>query len=147
MEKQTMLKEYLKQLYHTDRYIVSTVEELNALRSSAAYQYSSGWVQNRVSSSHDTDPHFVRSVNKIVDYEAYLISEIEKYIDEKKRVHDLIMKLPDNGQILVMKCRYILFMEWDVVALEMNLSLKQVHRLHSSALHNLTKIWEPGSVA
>lgn len=147
MDKQTALKNYLKQLYHADKFVVSTVEELNTLRSSAAYQYSSGWIQNRVSSSHDTDPHFVKSVNKMIDLETYLISEIEKYVDQMMDVHVLLMNLPDNGMILVMKYRYIHFMKWELVAKKMGLSLKQVHRLHNESLIFLSQIWEPGSAA
>lgn len=147
MDKQTALKKYLKQLYHAEKFVISTVEELKTLRSSAAYQYSSGLIQTRVSSSHDTDPHFVKSVNKMVDLEAYLISELEKHIDQMKDVHVLLMQLPDNTMILVMKYRYIHFMKWELVAKKMDLSLKQVHRLHNDSLTFLSQIWEPGSAA
>lgn len=129
-------KEYLKQLHRLDALINSDLDELNQLKQ-LALSVPSPKLSGMPSGSHKQEAPFANCIQKIVDLEAYINSEIDRFVDLKKEAHDKIMQIPDNGQRLVLKYRYIHFMKWEAVASEMDLSLKQVHRLHKDALNNL----------
>lgn len=129
-------KEYLKQLYRLDGLINSDLAELQQLKQ-LALSVPSPKLSGMPSGGHKQEAPFVNPVQKIVDLEAYINSEIDRFVDLKKVVHDKIMQIPDNGQKLVLKYRYIHFMKWEAVASEMDLSLKQVHRLHAEALKQI----------
>ena len=74
---------------------------------------------------------------KIIELEKVIDAEIDRFVDLKKEIRDVINKVPDNSQKLVLKLRYIQFLKWESVAAEMDLSLKQVHRIHNEALKNV----------
>ena len=129
-------KEYLKQLYRLDGLINSDIAEVEQLKQ-LALSVPSPKLTGMPSGGHKKEAAFVSPIQKIIDLEAYINSEIDRFVDLKKEIHDVINQVPDNGQKLVLKCRYILFMKWEAVASEMGLSLKQVHRLHSEALKHI----------
>lgn len=130
-------KQYLQQAYRLNELINSDLAELEQLRVLATSVSSPNLSGMPSGGSRNTEPAFVRAIEKIYDLEKVINAEIDRFVDLKKEIRIVINQVPDNSQKLVLKLRYIQFLKWESVAAEMDLSLKQVHRIHNEALKNV----------
>ena len=130
-------KQYLQQAYRLNELINSDLAELEQLRVLATSVSSPNLSGMPSGGSRNTEPAFVRAIEKIIDLEKVIDAEIDRFVDLKKEIRTVINQVPDNSQKLVLKLRYIQFLKWESVAAEMDLSLKQVHRIHNEALKNV----------
>lgn len=59
-------------------------------------------------------------------------------VDLLQEIHDVIEAVPDRNECLLLRCRYILFLNWTDTATRMNYSYQQVRRIHGTALQHVT---------
>lgn len=130
-------KQYLKQAYRLNDLINSDLAELEQLKILSTSVSSPNLSGMPSSGTRKQEAPFVNAVMKIIELEKVIDAEIDRFVDLKKEIRDVINKVPDNNQKLVLKLRYIQFLKWESVAAEMDLSLKQVHRIHNEALKNV----------
>lgn len=130
-------KQYLKQAYRLNELINSDLAELDQLRALSTSVSSPNLFGMPSGGSRNTEPAFVRCIDKIIDLEKVIDAEIDRLVALKKEIREVINQIPDNDQKLCLKLRYIQFLKWSAVADEMELSLKQVHRIHNEALQNV----------
>lgn len=76
-------------------------------------------------------------VIKTVDLEAQIKREVARMVDLLQEIHDVIENVPDGNERLVLRCRYILFLNWTDTAARMNYSYQQVRRIHGTALQHV----------
>ena len=133
-------KQYLRQAYRLNELIDSDLKELEQLKALATSISSPNLSGMPGSGTRKQEAPFVNPVLKIIDLENYINAEIDRFVDLKKEIRTVIYQVQDNNQKLCLKLRYIQFYKWEAVASEMNLSLKQVHRIHNDALHAVQKI-------
>lgn len=87
--------------------------------------------------------------NNNTDKMAEIIAKIDelerKYINQYKEclyrtvaVEEAIQELKDVSERRLMRFRYIQGMSWKVIAAEMDISERQVHRIYGNALHKVT---------
>lgn len=60
-----------------------------------------------------------------------------KKVKIRKKIEQSIRNLEDEDEQEVLRLRYISGLKWEEVAVEIEYSWKQTHRIHSSALKNL----------
>ena len=89
------------------------------------------------SGTRNTEAPFAKCIQKIIDLENEINAEIDRLVDLKKEIRDVINTAPTYEQRLVLKYRYIEFLKWEAVASKIDLSLKHVHRIHNEALKNI----------
>ncbi|MBQ6263069.1 MAG: sigma-70 family RNA polymerase sigma factor [Clostridia bacterium] len=130
-------KQYLKQAYRLNELINSDLAELDQLKALSRSVSSPNLSGMPSGGSRKQEAPFVNAVLKIVDLEKVIDAEIDRFVDLKKEIREVINQIPDNSQKLCLKLRYIQFLKWNVIADEMDLSLKQVHRIHNEALKNV----------
>lgn len=130
-------KQYLRQAYRLNDLINSDLAELEQLKVLSTSVSSPNLSGMPSSGTRKQEAPFVNAVMKIIELEKVIDAEIDRFVDLKKEIRDVINKVPDNNQKLVLKLRYIQFLKWKSVAAEMDLSLKQVHRIHNEALKNV----------
>lgn len=75
-----------------------------------------------------------------------MVNRINKVIEEEKKLEDLydfmsdlskeIDKIEDVVERALLRYRYFLGLTWEEIADKMGYSLRQVHRIHKSALEN-----------
>ena len=129
-------KQYLRQAYRLNELIDSDLKELEQLKVLAT-SISSPNLSGMPSSSKKQEAPFVNVIMKIVDLEKVIDAEIDRFVDLKKEIRTVISNVEDNSQQLCLKLRYLQFLKWESVAAEMDLSLKQVHRIHNEALQTI----------
>lgn len=130
-------KQYLRQAYRLNELINSDLAELEQLKDLSRSVSSPNLSGMPSSGTRNTEPAFVRAIEKIIDLERIIDAEIDRFVDLKKEIRCVINQVEDNSQKLVLKLRYIQFLKWESVAVEMDLSLKQVHRIHNDALKSV----------
>lgn len=128
-------KQYLKQAYKLNERIESDKIELENLRSLST-SIAGDMTQEKVQSSASGDKT-LNIICAIVDLEDEIKNEIEKLIRLKKQIRDVINKVEDVDEMLVLKYRYLMFLQWDEICEKMNYSKRQMYRIHDSALEHV----------
>ncbi len=132
-------KEYLEQLGYIDRKIKYDLMELEELRGRAT-SISSPVFGERVQTSRNTEPPFVRVLEFIRAKEEKLNRELAELEEKREEVKAVIEALPNQDERMVLLYRYVLFYKMEDIALEMHMSLSSVKRWHQSGIRNLSQI-------
>ena len=95
--------------------------------------------KDRVSSSGTGDAPFVNPVLKIVMLEQEINTEIDKYVDLKRKITGEIQSLQDPQFIKVLFKRYVEYKGFDKIAVELECSERNVYTIHGQALKDFTE--------
>lgn len=76
-------------------------------------------------------------VFKIIDLEDSLKKDIEKLVDLKKEIMGVIKAVPNVEYQTLLEKRYLCFITWEQIAVDMNYSMQHIHRMHSAALKEI----------
>jgi DNA-directed RNA polymerase specialized sigma subunit len=128
-------KQYLKQAYKLNEQIECDKEELEALRALST-SISGNMTQERVQGSPSNN-RIIDIISQIIDLENEIDAEIEDFIALKKQIRDVINQIEDVNEKLVLKYRYLIFLQWDEICVKMNYSKRQMYRIHDSALEKV----------
>ena len=110
-------------------------EELETLRALST-SISGNMTQERVQGSPSNDK-MLDIISKIIDLENEIDEEIEQFIALKKQIRDVINQVEDVNEKLVLKYRYLIFLQWDEICVKMSYSKRQMYRIHDSALEKI----------
>lgn len=102
-------KEYLNQAYKLDRKADMILQKADAMRKSL---YGRG--QSYEGGGHsDSSDSIAKAIAKVVDYERKADEVIDKLIDKRIEIENLIKLVPDPVQREVLERRYLLYQSWD----------------------------------
>ena len=76
-------------------------------------------------------------VIKIIDLEDSIKKDIEKLVDLKKEIMGVIKAVPNVEYQTLLEKRYLCFITWEQIAVDMNYSMQHIHRMHSDALKEI----------
>ena len=129
-EENEQKKEYLKSYRRAIKREQDILDEIQRLRLDKMFP----------SVVNDGMPHG-SSHSHLSDYAAILDEQIEFLKEERlervrcyQKIERQIRQMENEDEQEVLRLRYIKGLKWEEVALKMNYSWKQVHRIHSSAL-------------
>lgn len=129
-EENEKKKEYLKSYRRAVKREQDILEEIKRLRLDKMFP----------SVVNDGMPHG-SGHSDLSDYMAIMDEQIELLKEERlekvrcyQRIERRIRQIENEDEQEVLRLRYIKGRKWEEVALKMNYSWKQVHRIHSSAL-------------
>ena len=129
-------KEFLNQAYRLNEMINSDLEELESLRD-LSKSVSTPMLGEKVCTSRNADPPFVKYVCKIVDLEQQVQQEVDRLVKIKTDIREAINQMENVDEKLLLRYRYINFLNWEEICVNLNVSMRTVHRIHSSSLRNL----------
>lgn len=140
-------KDYFFQIQKTDRLIQRLTDTVNTLRSSLTSQnYELKPDKVQTSGAKDT---LGETVVKIIALEDDINARIDELVDLKADAMHRIQNMPDLDQQNVLIARYINGEIWKKIAVKVHFSMRQVHRIHGSALIDFAKqnldIWQNGT--
>ena len=126
---------YLKRYINLDREIDRKLEEVARLRSKLT----------RVTEVYSTEPRGGGSIYgkteeiiaKIVDLEKEIDADVDRLVAIRDGIKTIIEAVEDDRERLLLQYRYLDGWTFEKIAVEMNYSWRQIHRLHSKALTNL----------
>ncbi len=128
-------KEYLQQAYRLNELIDSDAQELERLRELACKIGGSNFGE-RVQTSRNADPPFVRHLGDIIEMERKLQKELYELVMLKKQMLSALEKMSNRDERLLLTYRYMDNVSWEEIAGNLSVSMRTVHRIHSSALQN-----------
>lgn len=125
-------KEYLKSYEKAVRQMERSEEKIREMRL--------GQIVPAI--NNDGMPH-AHNATDLSGYAALLDEAESQYMADRyqrlkicKEITDKIECMDNEDEKDVLTYRYIRLMKWESIAVKMNYSWKQVHRIHSSALNN-----------
>lgn len=128
-------KEYLQQARHLDDRINSTIEQIRSLNDLATKCTSviTGMPHSPSKSTSKMEDVIV----KLVDLKEELSLELDTMVDLKKELFSTIKQVENAEHQILLEKRYLCFMTWEKIAVDLNYSMQHIHRLHSLALQEI----------
>ena len=125
-------KEYLGQAYRLDQHINDRLMQLSQLRAltqriTTAYD---GEVVSRTRNVHALED----SVIRLMEAEESINEEIDRFVDIKMDISKTIARVRNENYRLILEKRYLCFMPWEKIAVDMGYSIQHIYRLHDWAL-------------
>lgn len=134
-------KEYLSQALHLDHRIDSKIEQIASLNALATKCTSAitGMPRNP-SPSQST---MADAVCKIIDLQELLKKDISALVDLKREIMGVINGIENDEYKTVLEKRYLCFLSWEQIAVDMHYSMEYAFKIHKKALE---KVQIPESV-
>lgn len=131
-------EEYLNQARHLDTQInskLSQIESLSVLatKCTATLTDMPGNKNNGTSKMEDT-------ILKIITLQEEINSDIDVLVDLKKEIMIIIKKVENSEYRTLLENRYLSFLSWEKIAVEMKYSIQQVYRKRTEALKKIEEI-------
>lgn len=130
-------KEYLRQAYRLDQKINSDLEEIASFRE-MALSVSSPQLSERIQTTRHGESPFARCMEKIIDLEEKINSEIDLLVELKKEIRAVITTVEDTDERMVLKYRYVHNYTWEQIGNELHADSRTVRRWHGKALQHVT---------
>ena len=129
-------KEYLSQMKNLDALIQCRIRELDYWRD-LSRRISGCDFEPHYDSNKPTESKFARCIEKMDEIQREIDENIVCLVALRKKVNFAIDMLDSKEEQLLLRCRYMDNMSWEEIGKMMNVSIRTVHRFHSSALQNL----------
>lgn len=126
------VKEYLSQARYLDMRINSKIQQVASLNDLATKATSAltGMPHNP---NHATST-MEETITKIVDLQAEINSDIDRLVDLKQEITVTIKAVGNSEYQTILEKRYLCFLSWEKIAVDMGYSIRNVQILHGKAL-------------
>lgn len=128
-------KEYLSQAYRLDQRINSKIEQVASLNELATKCTSTltGMPRNpnRASST------MADAVGKIIDLQNEINRDIDRLVDLKREIVTVIKAIENPEYQTLLEKRYLCFLTWEKIAVDMGYDLRWLYRIHKRALDEI----------
>ena len=133
-----MAKEYLSQLITMDNAINRKQQRLMTLRD-VAMNTTPNYSGETVQHTRNKNP-LENIMTKIIDIDREIDRDIDELVDFKAEVWEQLDKIADERYKRILWLRYADRKTWRYIALELNFTIRYIHKMHSIALAELDKI-------
>ena len=128
-------KEYLSRAHRLNDKINALLVELERYKELSC-SISSPQLGERIQTSRNADPPFVRALIKIDETQRKINAAIDSLVDVKLDITERIGRMENADEQTLLHYRYLDEISWNDIALKMNVSLRTIYRLHGSALQH-----------
>lgn len=84
------------------------------------------------------------SVLKIIDLQEEINRKMDRFVDLKREIRNLLEQLEDPNHVKVLHKRYFEYKTWEQIAIEMQYSYRNVCNIHGKALQAFDALMEGG---
>lgn len=131
------IKEELRELRTISKIIDSKIRQMEQLKkyytTVRAFDYS------KEKTTGGVKKDFTDTVNKIVDLECEINSDIDNLINKKKYLDDFVKNVLSGIEYSIIQMRYFEELKWEEIALNINHEYRYTLKLHGKALQKLNK--------
>ena len=135
-------KQYLQQIYQIHRKVKRLQAQREQIR---AELYSIGSPSGKMDAdkvqTSTSGDSMLRLIAKVDELEREIVEEVDDLLEKQHRITREIEQIPNNRQRDILFRRYVLFQKWERIAVDTNVSIRQVYRDHGDALQAFAKLW------
>ena len=128
-------KEYLSQARFLDNRINSKIQQVSSLNELATK--CTATISDMPHSPNSGGSTMADAVCKIIDLQEEINKDIDRLVDLKLEIMGVIKAVPNVEYQTILEKRYLCFISWEQIAVDMNYSMQHIHRMHSSALKEI----------
>lgn len=129
----TDAKKYLQQIKLYDSRISTKLEELQHTKE-LVLRITPTLKEDVVSGGGGSQDQLAEAVARIVDLEAEINRDVDRYVNAKQEISATLEKLSDPDQLQVLHKRYVQYKTWEQIACDMNMSYRNVCYIHGKGL-------------
>lgn len=133
-------KAYLGQARFLDMRIKSKIQQIDSLRELATS--CTAVMSDMPKSPNHGESKVERCVMKIIEVQEGLKDDIDSLVELKKAIMATIHAVEDVELQTLLEKRYLCFLSWEKIAVEMHYSIQHIYRMHDEALSAVTEILE-----
>lgn len=134
-EQQSAVKNYLSKAYQVELRIDDRVAMIQSLRDLAVK--ADPTVSDMPGSPNRNIRRMEDIIVKITDQENELRDEIDRLLDLRKSIHDLIAQVDVPEQQVALEQRYLRYLSWDEISGNIGVCRRQVYRIHDAGLEKI----------
>lgn len=128
-------KEYLGQAYRLDQRIDAKIAQISALNDLATkctvtFSDMPGSPNRGKSTMED-------AVVKIIDLQHEINKEIDRLVDLKREISVVVNSVRNLEYRTLLEKRYLCFMTWEQIAVDMAYNVRHIYRMHDEALEKV----------
>ena len=127
------VKDYLRQGRLLDQRINLDIKEKEDLRR-MAYSLSAPSLEERVQKSSPNEATYTRTIEKLIGMEREIDAKIDRLVDLKKQIEDVISQVCNPNFQVILSCRYVHNMSWERISDRLGVGNATVRRWHDAAL-------------
>jgi|LSQX01.1.fsa_nt_gb hypothetical protein len=131
-------KDYLSQAYRLDVRIGSKLQQVDSLNLLAT-KCTSTITGMPINPSPSCSP-MADAICKVIDLENEISADVERLVDLKREIADVIRLVEDTEYQTLLEKRYLSSISWEQIATDMNYSLRWVYIVHGRALRAVEAI-------
>lgn len=132
------VKEYLEQAKYLDMRINSKIEQLSTLNDLATK--CTVTLSDMPRNPNKSTSNMEDTIVKIIDLQEEINRDIDQLVDLKREIMVVIKKISNVEYQTILENRYLSFMSWEQIAVEMKYSIQQIYRLRDRAHKVVEKI-------
>jgi len=131
-------REYLCQAYRLDQRINSKLDQVASLSDLATKATST--LTGMPCNPNRATSTMADAVSKIVDLQAEINHDIDCLIDMKRDMVMLVKAVSNTEFQTLLEKRYLCYMSWEQIAVDMNYSIHHLYKIHILALGSFDEI-------
>ena len=135
-------KEYLGQARFLDMRINSKIQQIASLNELATR--CTATISDMPKSPNRGGSRMADAVIKIIDLQEELNRDINKLVELKREIMGVIKAVPNVEYQTVLEKRYLCFITWEQIAVDMNYSMQYTFRIHEKALKEIEAYLQSG---
>lgn len=128
-------KEYLLQARYLDERIHSKIQQIESLNDLATS--CSAVISDMPRNPNQGGNKMADAVIKIVFLQEELNQDINALVDLKHEIMGVIKAVPNVEYQTLLEKRYLCFITWEQIAVDMGYELRYIHKLHGKALEEV----------
>ena len=125
-------KEYLSQAYRLDQRINSKIEQVASLNELATKCTSTITGMPHIPAK-STSP-MADAIGKIIDLQNEINADIDRRVDLKREIVAVIKAVEQPEYQTLLEKRYLCFLTWEQIAVDMGYNVRHLYRIHEEAL-------------
>ena len=131
-------KEYLQQARFLDQRIDSKIAQVASLNDLATK--CSATLTGMPRNPNRGGSTMADAVCKIVDLQAEINRDIDRLVDLKREIMEVIKAVPNTEHQTILEKRYLCFTAWEQIAVDLCYSIQHTYRMHDAALKEVEQI-------
>lgn len=126
------VKEYLGQAYRLDQRINSKLGQVASLNDLATKATST--LTGMPKNPNRATSTMADAIGKIIDLQAEINHDIDCLVDMKRDIVKLVKAVNKTEFQTLLEKRYLCYMSWEQIAVDMNYSIHHLYKMHTLAL-------------